>query len=176
MILSIDIGFLNMGIVLVDDELNVKFKKRVNISEYTCQKECLIGHASHVVDYVNHLFVNYRSVFEQADIVLLERQPPGGLQCVEALLFNHFRDRAILISPNAVHAYLQINHLNYEERKKASEKIANMVGRYESERVHDLADAFCMAKYYVETTVVPKRRASEEALDLDAFRYEKKCT
>jgi hypothetical protein len=152
---SVDIGYHNLGIVQCDSECNVKFYKRIDITRYThnCidHDKCTLHHTNEVSDMIAHFVQEYQTILDNCDILLLERQPPGGLTSVESLLFFIFRHKVKLISPNSMHAHFGIGHLTYDERK---ERTVSMASKYmdlsELSRKHDIADAFCMILFEIQ--------------------------
>jgi len=173
LILGVDVGYRNLGLCTLrfDEETGetaIANRARRDITEYACgDPACPLGHTIHVADCVAHLLLD--PVFHEADVVCIERQPPGGLCAVEALIYSSLRSKAILISPNAMHRHFQINHLDYEERKLAVLKISEITG---IGRLHDIADAYCLAKFYSDKILKPKFRRDRAAIELEAFRYQ----
>ena len=161
-IVGIDVGYINMGVVRVstDDKLNFQFIDafRYNISivkhNTVPVQECIIPHTTETCDRVEHFIQENKFIFESADHILIERQPPMGLKDIEALLMNKYRSKVQLISPNKLHKYFNIRHLSYEERKDFVEEIATPhIGHIHEfitqERKHDMADAACMCIYFI---------------------------
>ena len=147
-ILAIDIGYHNMGLVLADcdrkTKVEVRYIKKVSLEDYK------YIYSNDIVDLVP-LFVNdHKDIFESADKILIERQPPGGFTNIEVLLNYMFKDKVLLISPVSMHSHFGMRHLNYEERKERTESIASkyIEGDIPYERKHDIADALCMIVYY----------------------------
>ena len=148
-LLGIDIGYYNIGLVLADcnnEKVNVLYVQKVDLTDYRRKG------ASELSDMIHGFVTDYADTFCQADQVLIERQPPGGITSVEVLLHYIFRHKAILISPVSMHKHFNIGHLDYEQRKERTELIA---GKYLEgfeyydalERKHDVADALCMILY-----------------------------
>jgi hypothetical protein len=170
-LLGIDVGYRNLALVLVDysqGEITREFCERIDITEYCCDHTCELEHTSHIVDYIDHVIQRHRGVFDRADTILIERQPPGGLVAVESLLYSKFRKKSILISPNSMHVFLQINHLDYDNRKLEVVKLAGMSGKG---RLHDMADAYLMTKFYIDTVLKPIENRNRPMADLDLFKY-----
>jgi hypothetical protein len=147
-ILSIDIGYHNMGLVLAEcgngPKINVEYIKKVSLEDY---KHI---YSNDIVDLVPLFIDDHKFIFDAADTILIERQPPGGFTNIEVLLNYIFKDKVILISPVSMHTHFGMRHLNYEERKERTVSIAN---KYLNEdipydRKHDIADALCMIIYY----------------------------
>ena len=115
-------------------------------------------------------------MFEQAAIVLLERQPEMGVTNVQDLLFTKFRDKVVLINPGSVHKYFSMSK-DYLTRKLQSEKIAT---RYlcsfhefnNNSRKHDMSDAMLMIMYYYsqkKNTILIKKPVTQ-IIDFEQFR------
>jgi len=147
-ILSIDIGYHNMGLVLAEcgngPKINVEYIKKVSLEDY---KHI---YSNDIVDLVPLFIDDHKFIFDAADKILIERQPPGGFTNIEVLLNYIFKDKVILISPVSMHTHFGMRHLNYEERKERTVSIAY---KYLNEdipydRKHDIADALCMIIYY----------------------------
>jgi hypothetical protein len=171
---SIDIGYHNMGLVQADESLNVTYAKRIDIARYSCNNaDCHLHHTREVADLVAHFVKDYASVLESADVVLMERQPPGGLTNIESVLMYIFRSKIKLISPNSVHAHFGYNHLDYEQRKERVVSIASKYFRLpEVARKHDMADAFCMILYEVQKKQLKFKVDNEsKGLPFDNYRY-----
>jgi len=171
-VVGVDIGIVNMGlsVLRVDEEghVEVEFMKRVDITEYVCEPACLLHHTPHVVDRMNHFLATYSQIFEGADVVAIERQPPGGIVHVESLIYERYRHKAVLVSPNQLHRHFMIDHLDYDGRKDEVVKITGLSGEG---RLHDVADSILIARFHIESNIIPKIMAQRPVADLDAFRY-----
>ena len=89
-ILSIDIGYHNMALVLaecVGAKINVEYIKKVSLEDY---KHI---YSNDIVDLVPLFVDDHHYIFKAADKILIERQPPGGLTNIETLLHYMFKDR-----------------------------------------------------------------------------------
>ena len=162
-LIGIDVGYVNMGVVraVVDDSFNLHFTHAFR-SDITLMRHnripvhmCTIPHTRETCDRVAHFIQENEDMFEEADCILIERQPPMGLKDVEALIMSRFRNKAILISPNRLHKFLKINTYDYEERKVHTEQIAskylNGMETFANEvRKHDMADAACMCIFHAD--------------------------
>jgi hypothetical protein len=176
-ITAVDIGIVHLAYVTARIEFDLSQPERqfTAITEYSnfellhcnlvditnlphtriTRNVCRLHHSNDLFDRVQHMLQEYPTPFKVCDKLLLERQPPCGHTAVEQLLFGQYREKAILIHPRSMHAFLGIGHLDYEGRKEATEAIATtsemahenaFIG---AERKHDMADAFCIIKYYI---------------------------
>src|SRR5210317_1573450 len=149
-VLSIDIGYHNMGIVLAEcplkgDGVTVDFVKRVSLEDYKYNAP-----TNEIADLVPLFVEDHQHIFDAAERILIERQPPGGFTNIQTLLHYMFRDRVVLVSPVSMHTHFGMRHLDYEQRKERVESIAerHVVGGIPYDRKHDIADAICMLLYY----------------------------
>lgn len=176
-IVSIDIGYVNMAMVgcttTEEGVVDFDYTAKVDITHVMHNRvnpcDCKIPHTNETCDRVMHFIQEYRPVFDEADIVLIERQPPMGLKDVEALITQTFRSKVQLISPNKMHKFWGISRYDYERRKEHTERIASeYVDLSLYERKHDVADAVCIAMFYIKTHYKPKPKR----LPFDEFRFD----
>ena len=156
-----------LGILLAEDYLErqevIKFEEiflceLIDITELSnscSETECKLHHDKIFCDYLAHLFKKYRIEFDQADLILIERQPPQGHVAVQELVMREYRDKSKLVSPRSMLAFFGILQFKYEERKVHTEKIATeYLSGFKNfvfnTRRHDMADCFCIAYYYLE--------------------------
>ncbi len=146
-VLAIDIGFHNMGLVSAEFEdspkIDVKYMKKVSLEDYKYLR------SNDFVDLVPLFVEDHQDIFDSADKILIERQPPGGFTNIEILLNYMFKDKVTLVSPVSMHVHFGMRHLNYEERKERTVVISEKyMGEIPYERKHDIADALCMIIFY----------------------------
>lgn len=143
-VLSIDIGYHNMGLVLAESlpgpKITVEYIKKASLGDYKYIR------SNNFVDLIPLFVEDHQSIFDSADKILIERQPPGGFQNIEILLHYMFKEKVILVSPVSMHVHFGMRHLDYEERKERTVAIAGkyIEGEIPYERKHDIADALCM--------------------------------
>ena len=199
--MSIDVGLIHLGISMANVKndgvlLDIYKIELIDITQFTHRndkKECKLQHTKTMSDWVDHLIQENQELFDQSDLILIERQPPSGLIAVEQLIFSKFRSKTYLVSPRNVHSYLNLTQLDYDQRKVYSEKIAysflseeqrKQILRYD--RFHDIADSICIILYWCnkhkkEYEIEERRRRHREALcnvdglnvfeKLEKFRY-----
>jgi hypothetical protein len=165
---------LKKNIVILDcnrvDITNMKHNR-------VCSSVCTLRHDRCIPDYIDHL-VQEIPFFEECDVLLIEQQPPQGIQNVQDLLFKQFRHKVCLVSPNSIHKYFQLPG-DYLERKERSEKIAetflsNFSKFTTNDRKHDISDALLMTIFYYKTKINSLIETSEfvgEIHDFDKFRF-----
>ena len=147
-VLAIDIGYHNMGLVSAEFEdspkIDVKYMKKVSLEDYK------YIHTNDFVDLIPLFVEDHQDIFDSADKILIERQPPAGFTNIEILLNYMFKDKVILISPVSMHMHFGMRHLDYEERKERTVLIAEkyLADEIPYERKHDIADALCMIVYF----------------------------
>jgi hypothetical protein len=180
LIVSIDIGYYNLGFVKAtvgeDGIPHVHHAQKVDITMYTHTRvpfcDCTLHHTREMADYVMHFIQEFREHFDEADRVLVERQPPGGFGAIEALILATFREKTQIISPNAMHKHFNIGHLDYEHRKIKTQEIAEPylceIETYTRlTRKHDVSDAMCMILYQIPRAPRPKNIVN----DFEVFRF-----
>ena len=134
-------------------------------------EQCTIPHTRETCDRVAHFLQEYADFFDEADHVLIERQPPVGLKDIEGLIMQAHRAKTTLISPNKMHKFFGISRFSYEERKVRTEHIASPhlegISTYENNtRRHDMADSACICLFFVDT----QRRRNPIRLPFDEYR------
>ena len=147
-VLAIDIGYINMGLVLAEcgngPGIKVEYLKKVDLGDYRNIR------TNDFVDIIPLFVEEHNHIFNAADKILIERQPPGGFTNIEILLHYMFRDKVSLISPVSMHTHFGMRHLDYEGRKERTVVIANkyLDDEIPYERKHDIADALCMIIFF----------------------------
>jgi hypothetical protein len=146
-VLAIDIGYHNMGLVLAEStagpKIEVEYVKKVSLEDYKYIK------SNDFVDLVPLFVEDHQDIFDAAEKILIERQPPGGFTNIEILLHYMFKDKVSLISPVSMHTHFGMRHLDYDQRKERTVSIAEkyIEDDIPYERKHDIADALCMIVY-----------------------------
>ena len=160
LIVAVDVGIVNLGLVHVRAKAPGRYElllaDRVNICEFRCGPGCPLHHERIAADWVSHFLAEYRSTMESADVVLVERQPPGGHRDVEQLIASALRSKVRLVHPRSVHSFIGMRGLDYDERKAASVERARklfatagpVASALRQGRTHDVADAAVMVHYY----------------------------
>ncbi len=190
-IVSIDIGIFNLGYASFYCEenriTNWKHLDKINIKEVTmnCRKpSCRFCHDKTFTDYIDHFCEMFSEDFKNCDYVLLERQPPAGFVVIQELILNKFRNKTKIVSPNSVHKFFGIGHLDYDNRKLASIETARKTcpsfSNIKTERRHDISDAICQAIYFVNNLPTAKPTIFEgwshvrldKSLDFTQFEYQ----
>jgi hypothetical protein len=180
--LSIDVGILHLGLVLlrVSPDWQVRrlvWHRLVDITKFKHNQipyaDCKLQHTATITDRMAHVYQEHAHVFDAAERILVELQPITGLQAVQESIFNKYREKVQLVSPNSMHRALGIHQLDYEQRKAATVAIARryftsqaaggcaledanpcLLESFEAyldkrdptiSRQHDIADAVCIA-------------------------------
>lgn len=184
-IVSVDIGIHHLALVLIETHPDYSLHdlvwfELVDITRFvhldaTCKRECPLPHTRTPSDWLAHVFHLYHELFQLAEYILIERQPPGGQVAIEQLFFFHFRSKAVLVHPNAVHAFFgwRLDHEDPETRYQYRKEKSMHVLRYRLEhttrgwlnselesytRQHDIADAYCQAVFYAYRLHLDARR------------------
>ena len=136
-----------MGLVLAEStagpKIEVEYVKKVSLEDYKYIK------SNDFVDLVPLFVEDHQDIFDAAEKILIERQPPGGFTNIEILLHYMFKDKVSLISPVSMHTHFGMRHLDYDQRKERTVSIAEkyIEDDIPYERKHDIADALCMIIY-----------------------------
>ncbi len=156
-ILSIDVGIINFAFIYADVSENFELNNIIDVNLVDITKynycSCEYIHNKTVSCYMKHLFKEF-SIFKDCDIILVERQPIMGITSVEQIIMYEYQHKTILVSPNAMHSYFNINKLTYEKRKEFTVNFSNsLINKFEKynklERKCDIADAVCLLLYYL---------------------------
>jgi hypothetical protein len=162
---AIDVGLCNLGFVYGRVEVDhssctIDSVQRINLTQLedlhkrVPKHECKLYHTADAVDRVQHFLQEHMDVLETMQVVLIERQPLGGLVHVEQLLYQAFRDKAVLCNPRTIHCHFDMTPNEYERRKEESVEIAEPYVRHldgwkaADDRQHDIADAVCMLVWW----------------------------
>lgn len=179
-LVSVDIGYSNMALV----ELTTDFKDftvnnihKINLSNFN-ETEVYLS----MIKFISE----YKNLFNNADLILIERQPPQGLTNIQDILAYNFSSKVKLICPRSMHKHFSISKLEYNLRKQHTVKITSKYLKnflvFENEsRKHDIADAFCLALYYIEKNKKPEVVVPETIPDdleefFNSFKYTRTVT
>jgi hypothetical protein len=187
---SIDIGLFHMAYTYaninedftIGDIIDVDL---VNIKELCKQcknTNCNFYHDSCICDYMEHFFYTYQSMLDSASVILFEQQPPMGFVSIQELIRHRYRNKAISVSPASMHCHFNIGDLNYEQRKDATDKIAQKwLAGFKNytfqERRHDISDSLCQLLFYLSSKhrewliQQERKKITNIILDLEKFRY-----
>jgi hypothetical protein len=199
-VLSIDVGISNLGYVYsvfdLNNEINnIKLDLLKGNNKYIeiikCDRvditnikhitvpfcDCKLHHDYCIPDYLDHFIQENKDMFDDSDVIIIERQPPVGITNVQDLIFSKFRNKVKLISPNKIHKYFSMSK-DYSIRKKESESISeyylNSFKKYRNNyRKHDIADAMLMLIYFYSekiTELNKELKINKIKIDFEQFR------
>ncbi len=148
-----------MGIIcaLVNDDFTLNkviYCSLDNITDTCTNKGCTLTHENNFTDHMLHYFDKYKNYFEEADTILVEQQPPMGLQVIQELIRFKYRNKTITVPPKSMHCHFSIQHLDYERRKEATIRLSTpWLSEHKKfvfeTRKADIADAFCILMYFI---------------------------
>lgn len=169
-VLAIDIGIKNLGLAfsIFNEDMTIREFNNVQLIDITImrhkrvsRKNCTLHHDNCISDWISHVFQEWHEWFEEADYILIERQPIQGIVSVEQVIMHHFRNKTTLLSPTSMHQYFDIAKYEYDQRKEYTTKIAlyyltnetktdaQIVDKFQTyTRCHDIADAICFTIYW----------------------------
>lgn len=180
-ILSIDVGILNLGYVycvltqtgieLLDcGKIDITIMRHCN----TLFSDCKLHHDNCIPDYLEHFFQEYNQMFDNAEVILVERQPITGITNVQDLILNKYRERVVLVSPNKIHKYFGMSRdylIRKRESQRLSESLLNKSEYYNNLlRKHDISDAMLMIIMYYNEFIKPKP-VIDRNVDFEQFRF-----
>lgn len=177
-ILAIDPGILNLGWVLVRGrhrdgrrpaEMAVVRHGLENLTRPCREPGCTLPRSRELWDRLGH---THAVPCDEADVIVVERQPPGGLGEVVSFFYERHGPKVVRVHPRSMHAFYGISGFNYDGRKACVENIARnwLAFKGTENRCHDIADAACMAFFYLSTTPPPHPTVAPPHW-MDAFRY-----
>lgn len=169
-ILCIDVGVVNLGLsALIADPKTLKFNRVVGIDLLDITKiphpphipecQCTLNHSKTFTDWMEHVFQYYHDVFEGADKIIIERQPPRGFVVVEQLIYSKYRSKCDLISPSSMHKFFGLEG-DYEQRKEKSINLGSQYIHQHPEiwrefecfsRQHDITDSILIGVFWFYT-------------------------
>ena len=177
---SIDVGIVNLAVVFVElDDLTRDISRicyLANVDSTVFEhctislSDCTLGHAKTTADRVTHFVQERQHMFDACAHVLIERQPLVGHTDVEQVLFLLFRQKAQLVSPNAMHKFFNISRYSYESRKVKTVMLADQYLPVKDfplyhnlARKHDIADALCLLMFWIhqQKELLPWGRTSK---------------
>ena len=167
LVLGVDVGIINLGLCLVETDDFYQSKtlnawKHIDITVMRHNRvprhTCVLSHTNCLCDRLKHVFQEEIELFNSADVIVIEQQPPCGHIAVEQLILSEFRQKACLVSPVSMQKSFDMRRLTYEERKTQAQRIFNesRIVPFEvkdllskRERSHDVYDAFLIAEYWL---------------------------
>lgn len=179
-VVAIDVGIKHMGVAeaVVDRRWRIVALPTLQLVDLTCiphhrvsYDECRLHHSRELYDRLSHFYQEHGHLLDRARVVLVERQPIGGLQAVQQSLFGRCRDRVSLVHPARLHRHFGLCG-HYHGRKVEVCAIMDRMLRttphdgsviHSLARRHDVADAVCMLAMYC--------RKREPVQSLRCFRH-----
>lgn len=185
LILAMDVGLINMGLVFaqvstedfsIDKIIDCRQIDIKGLVEFCDDIDCPHSHSRCIADYMSHLFSEYKTFFERADTILVERQPPQGFISIQEITNYEYRDKVVMIAPQGMHNYFDMQGLTYDRRKEFTVEYAKRwLGEFPDfslERNHDISDAMCMIIYHLkalENREILSRYAKAQAPVIKGF-------
>ena len=169
-VVGVDVGLVHLAIVVlsgdVEGAIALEEMRLVNITRFThgrvSEYDCVLPHTNHIADRLAHFWQEHGDLFDEADLVAVEQQPPMGLVAVEAFLMAKCRAVCEIVSPRALHGWVfgARHGKDYEQRKVEMEmhaaalctRLSGDPTRWDRAtrdlpRRHDVADALAIAWY-----------------------------
>tara|TARA_B100000212_G_C27363719_1_gene529366 strand:- start:404 stop:970 length:567 start_codon:yes stop_codon:yes gene_type:complete len=172
-VISIDVGIKNLGLC-VFDFATAKFVFWDNVS--------LVPNGRYLpannVQYVRAFVAQYEAFFNEAAVVLVERQMRCNMRIVEAVIQTLYFDKCVVINARSVKAHYNLGTKNYRLNKQRAVEWADMFLANNADafapgvanpftlrhKKDDLADSLLLITYYLDTYSNQLTSASVEDL------------
>lgn len=160
LVVAIDVGIKNLSLCVFDFATN-----RVEQWETVS----LVKQGRYIpslnVEYVRDFVEEKRSIFDNAFVVVIERQMRANMRVIEALLQYIFVTRCVVVSPRSVKVHYDIGCRNYRANKQKAVRWAKafclrnptafasgldaLISK--AKKADDLADSLLLLMYYLDT-------------------------
>lgn len=180
-VVAVDVGVTNFAYVrgvTSGRTFTALSSGRINLATFDncANPACAITrHARDATCRLRHLLLEHPLL--ETDILVVEQQPPVGMRDVEQALVALAEAAGVtvvVVNPRALHKHYSMGHLDYDGRKARSVEIAlsqSIPGVSEAgDRVHDIADAFLMAKYVCIQNYVKEQKEALLAMRQERVR------
>ena len=167
-VLSVDPGLKNLGFAYIVDGKLARFGvfNAVRRVEKKQQKNYPL---------IVHRFSRFK-MFQEADIVVVERQMNQKMRCIATALVCFAWPRGLLVSPRSVKVHHGISMSNYRKNKAAAVELApsymstssRQTFRNLKHKRDDIADAVLMGFWYIETHGTESHPQVSTLLDSDS--------
>jgi len=159
-IVSVDVGIKNLGLCVFDFS-TAKFVFWDNVS--------LVPNGRYQpaenVQYVRNFVQRFNYFFDDANVIIIERQMRCNMRIIESVLQTMFYDKCVIINAKSVKAHYSLGTKNYRMNKLravqwAEKFVANNAGAFADavtlpfsmkHKKDDLADALLLIAYYLDT-------------------------
>lgn len=159
-VIAIDVGIKNLGLC-VFDFATAKFVFWDNVSLVPNGRYLPADNVQYVLNFVKH----YENFFNEASVVLVERQMRCNMRIVEAVIQTLFFDKCVIINARSVKAHYQLGTKNYRMNKQRAVEwttsfLQNNTDAFTpgvttaftvKNKKDDLADSLLLVTYYLDT-------------------------
>ena len=157
LVLAIDVGIKNLALCAMGTS-----KGTLEAGVYFWANEPLASTAykpMHNVKYVHEFIHAHESLFDRADLIIIERQMRANMRIIEAVIHSRFFDKCKVVHARTVKGAFGLGRGNYALNKKAAVDFveAHLAVHGEahartlfaqSKKRDDLADAYVMALFF----------------------------
>ena len=147
-IVGIDPGLRNFGYAIVDNGELVDF-------DSICIWDMVPKNKRTDYPFIARVLVDNTSIFDQADVIIIERQMQSRMKMIACALRCFFWEKSYMLAPIRVKKHFKISMSDYKKNKKASIQLVPKFFSPEQEtkfKLHkkkdDIADAVLMAMYW----------------------------
>ncbi len=186
---GVDVGVVHLALAMCHtnaayEDFTVQRVQLIDITELEHQRvprsRCPLSHTGMACDRVLHVIQERQALFDAAEEVVVERQPPQGIRDVEQVFVTVFRTKCHVMAPQTMHKFLHSSGYEYAERKQISIRTAkayvpDITAMFE--KADDVADAVCLVLTRVSqlhdqhSRQARRAAALDRGLDFEAFRY-----
>jgi Holliday junction resolvasome RuvABC endonuclease subunit len=147
-IVGIDPGLRNFGYAIVDNGELVEF-------DSICIWDMVPKNKRKDYAYIARTLVDNTSIFDNCDVVLIERQMQSRMKLIACALRCFFWEKSYMLAPIRVKKHFKISMSDYKKNKKASIQLVpkffttEQLERFQKhKKKDDIADAVLMAMYW----------------------------
>ena len=159
LVVAIDVGVRNLGICVYNLMTN-------QVTHWANTNLCTGRYVpANNVRYVRDFVARHQHIFEEAAVVLIERQMRTNMRIIEAVLHSLFYARCTVLSPRVIKQHYGLCTRNYRANKQKAVEWANnflennpgvftiaCAELYKTNKKRDdLADALLVLMYYLDT-------------------------
>lgn len=158
LVIALDVGIRNLGMCVYDyDKQVIIFWQNVPLIKNNSYFRPIL-----TVRYVREFVERYKTMFDQAAMVLVEHQMRLNMRIIEAILQTLFYDKCTVLQPRVVKMHYDLCKLNYQKNKKAVIEWAQKYVddypqmflahiKFDGKKRDDMADSLLMIDYFLST-------------------------
>ena len=151
-IFAVDPGTINMGFACYDSDK----RAFITFGKYNMQEGVKKSEKTKYALLTKRFCDAMDDYLRMSDVIVIEAQMQAKMKMIQTALQCFYWDKSVVLGPLAYRKFFKISMSNYNQNKKASEKLSQLLIRTPNERrlmstfdkKDDVADAIIMAKYW----------------------------